>query len=167
MSIFFDISNSQSSKLWSTVQMWSSFDGLDYIGIFHIKIALTSPCTLKTVQVLFDPTVVGPWDRIWRLRSVSLFSVLFLSIFRSNGPRSVGNFGWDPMIRNASRAFDHFFNVALPSIIRSSWTYLLFACWSLVLYSSHHYYCTCHQWQAYASCKKHLPTISPFGIDGN
>ena len=40
-----------------------------------------------------------------------------------------------------------------PSIIRYSWTYLLFSCWLLVLYSSHHYCCTCHQWQAYASCK--------------
>jgi hypothetical protein len=73
------------------------------------------------VQVLLDPTMVGSRAWIEPLRSILLFSALFLSKFRSDGPRSVGNFGWDPTISSSSqtlRVFDHSINVALPSIIR-------------------------------------------------
>jgi hypothetical protein len=80
-----------------------------------------SPCyTLKGVQVLLDPMMVRSRAWIEPLRSILLFSTLFLSKLRSDGPRSVGNFGWDPMISSSSqtlRVFDHSINVALPSII--------------------------------------------------
>jgi hypothetical protein len=73
------------------------------------------------VQVLLDPTMVGSHAWIEPLRSILLFSVLFLSKFRSDDPCSVGNFGWDPTISSSSqnlRVFDHSINVVLPSIIR-------------------------------------------------
>jgi len=57
----------------STVKIKVRSDGSDFITILHIVITPASPCSLKIVQVIFDPTV-GPCARIWRLRSFSLFN---------------------------------------------------------------------------------------------
>ena len=88
---------------------------------------------LKIVQVFLDPTVVRPCTQIRRLRSILLFSALFLSTLRSNNH-------WELWIVD-------------PTITVAALPRLSLRCWSLLLYSSHHRYCTCHQWKAYASCK--------------
>ena len=122
MSIIFVMSNSQSPMplhwVESMVQRKAWSDNSDCTGIFHIEITLTSPCTLKNVQVFLDPTVVGTCTQIWCLRSILLFNALLLSLFRYDGPHAVRNFGWDPTIINASRAFNHSIFLDLSSLCR-------------------------------------------------
>jgi hypothetical protein len=79
-----------------------------------------SPCyTLKGVQVLLDPMMVGSRTWIEPLRSILLFSALFLSKFRSDGPRSVGNFGWDPTISSSSQTFESSITRSMLCCLRS------------------------------------------------
>ena len=151
MSINFDMSNSRSPKLrqglGSTIQIKAWSDDSDFIAIFHIAITPSSPCTLKTVQVLLDPTVVRPCARIWRLRSVSLFNdQRFFSNFRSfaafDHSHSSQTFAHSmPLIIRCLRSFTAFDHSPL-------WTYLLFI--TNLLFSCHLHYC--HQWQAFAAC---------------
>ena len=102
--LFFEFFNSRSSKprqgVGSTVHI-TPWDGRS--SCFRDLVSPFSPCTLNTVQVFLNPMVVGPYAPIWRLRSILLFNTLFLSFFRSYSPHAVGNFGWDPTIRNASQ----------------------------------------------------------------
>jgi len=49
--------------------------------------------------------------------------------------------------------------------VRSFTTFDHSPLWTCLMFSCHLH--RCHQWQAFTVCSLNLPTISPFGIDGN
>jgi hypothetical protein len=76
---------------------------------------LTAQLTSRFREVKEPCSFDSPVSELTIFLHVSfLVSTLFLSKFRSDGPRSVGNFGWDPTISSSSqtlRVFDHSINV--------------------------------------------------------